>query len=519
MAGGKETPRQKMIGMMYLVLTALLALQVSNAVLDKFMVINATLEQVVKESDIQNSITLGAIEQEVVKSGNRPDHVNLLANAKKVRELTAGIEEEMNALKQKFIDITGGPDPDNPKKIVGAKDYDKVANMMISTEEGPKFEKHLDDYVVELNKIIKASGLEMEEFHQLTRDAKEIDLFKDDPDHANKDFLTLTFESTPTAAGMASVSQMEAEILEYETAILEAMAAKINAVPVKFNIIVPMVKPKSEIVALGDTYEADLFVVASAEGIDPVMEVNGKKLEVKPDEHKIMTGKVSIPATSAGDKTIVTKITMNDSTYEATYHYNVMVPTITVISGGARTLYENCANPLDVQVPMLGASYEPQFSASNARTRGGAKGKVEVIPTSRRRVTLSVSSQGNKVGSVDFDVKRVPQPMIQILDASGKRADNVPNISPGQARSLTVRVLADENFTKECPNDSRYVVSSVRVLVAGSGWKPFNGARATLEGRIAGTVAIEIAGVSRIKYDGSRENVQLDSKFKSVVVQ
>jgi hypothetical protein len=40
MAGGKETPRQKMIGMMYLVLTALLALQVSNAVLEKFAIIN-----------------------------------------------------------------------------------------------------------------------------------------------------------------------------------------------------------------------------------------------------------------------------------------------------------------------------------------------------------------------------------------------------------------------------------------------------------------------------------------------
>jgi hypothetical protein len=43
MAGKKETPRQKMIGMMYLVLTALLALQVSNAVLEKFAIINVTL--------------------------------------------------------------------------------------------------------------------------------------------------------------------------------------------------------------------------------------------------------------------------------------------------------------------------------------------------------------------------------------------------------------------------------------------------------------------------------------------
>jgi hypothetical protein len=45
MAGGKETPRQKMIGMMYLVLTALLALQVSNAVLAKFAMIYETLEE------------------------------------------------------------------------------------------------------------------------------------------------------------------------------------------------------------------------------------------------------------------------------------------------------------------------------------------------------------------------------------------------------------------------------------------------------------------------------------------
>jgi hypothetical protein len=43
MAGGKETPRQKMIGMMYMVLTALLALNVSNSVLEKFAIIDDTL--------------------------------------------------------------------------------------------------------------------------------------------------------------------------------------------------------------------------------------------------------------------------------------------------------------------------------------------------------------------------------------------------------------------------------------------------------------------------------------------
>src|SRR5574343_142168 len=44
MAGGKETPRQKMIGMMYLVLTALLALNVSKAILDAFVAIEENIQ-------------------------------------------------------------------------------------------------------------------------------------------------------------------------------------------------------------------------------------------------------------------------------------------------------------------------------------------------------------------------------------------------------------------------------------------------------------------------------------------
>ena len=55
MAGGKETPRQKMIGMMYLVLTALLALQVSNAVLEKFAIINETLNGLISGEEIRKA--------------------------------------------------------------------------------------------------------------------------------------------------------------------------------------------------------------------------------------------------------------------------------------------------------------------------------------------------------------------------------------------------------------------------------------------------------------------------------
>ena len=72
MAGGKkETPRQRMIGMMYLVLTALLALNVSRSVLEKFVFINSTLEKTVVEGQTKNNETLASIEKQVEDSGNK----------------------------------------------------------------------------------------------------------------------------------------------------------------------------------------------------------------------------------------------------------------------------------------------------------------------------------------------------------------------------------------------------------------------------------------------------------------
>src|SRR6187431_99888 len=106
MAGGKETPRQKMIGMMYLVLTALLALQVSNAVLEKFAIINGTLEELTKATNDKNEQRLAKI----VKDGStsdKPENVKAVNDAKTVRELTKKTLAYLVTVKQKMMDEAG----------------------------------------------------------------------------------------------------------------------------------------------------------------------------------------------------------------------------------------------------------------------------------------------------------------------------------------------------------------------------------------------------------------------------
>jgi gliding motility-associated protein GldM len=120
MSGGKETPRQKMIGMMYLFYTALLALQVSNSVLEKFVFIDKSLSKQVTEISSRNGDIVVRINQAVEERKNRAADIVILNKAKEVREETAKVLKYCKDLKEEMVQITGGYDENG--NIVGVKD-------------------------------------------------------------------------------------------------------------------------------------------------------------------------------------------------------------------------------------------------------------------------------------------------------------------------------------------------------------------------------------------------------------
>src|SRR5215207_3921514 len=157
MAGGKETPRQKMIGMMYLVLTALLALQVSNAVLEKFAIIEVTLVEMISEGNRKNSEALKAIIDEAGKS-SRAEVVHAKENAQKVRELTQTTLANIDKLKARFMEISGSDKID--ERIINDHSS-KVAAMMMTQPEGKAFEDLLNEYVAKLKQLSGLTGKDL----------------------------------------------------------------------------------------------------------------------------------------------------------------------------------------------------------------------------------------------------------------------------------------------------------------------------------------------------------------------
>jgi len=470
MAGGKETPRQKMIGMMYLVLTALLALQVSNAVLEKFAIIYETLEELSGESQKKNGEALQAIIKEAGKS-QKGEVIRARENAEKVRQLTTSTMASINALKVKMKDLSGTQEID--EKLINDHSS-KVATMMMSQPDGKAFEKLLNDYVTQLRGL---TGLTAKELPTIARAPKDIPVFAKDEDHASKDFITFTFENTPVIAALASVTQIQTEILDYESKGLAKLLADAGVGKVSFDNIVPMVRAKESIVAAGATYEADLFISASSSAFVPEMYKDGQKLALFDDPTGVKMGKIKFVAQGGGydkdgfaTKSYKTEIKLPDTTLTEIIQYKVAQPTIKVTTGNAPTLYMNCGNNVTIEVPALGTNYNPSFSPTGAEVRKGDKpGKVVIIP-SQRKIQIGVSNGGTLIGTQPFDVKNVPEPRFVAM-LGNTPVDLRAGIKANQLRQLRIVVEPDENFKEEVPKDARYNIKEMEVIM-GSGPTP-----------------------------------------------
>ncbi len=517
MAGGKETPRQKMIGMMYLVLTALLALNVSVTVLDKFIDINNSLEVSLDAAKEQNNNTISRISNAVEEAGNRAADVAVLDKAKQIKDKTRAMVEELGDYKAKFIEITGGYNEET-NEIAGKTNYDMVGNYMMpeNQDNGVKLQKSLNDYSSALNQIINDPSIT---FDPLALDANDNPNMTD-PNQKNKTWATLEFMETPTPAGLATLSDYQNKVMAYESRALEFLAQKVGAGDLKFDLIQLVALPESKIVAAGAKYKADLIVAASSSAEDPEMTRDGAALTVTNGK-----GQIEFTATpGAYDKDGLVRKTyeatakLKDSVYSNSIEYFVAKPVIQVQSAALSTLYLNCGNKLNVSVPALGTSYNPTFSVTGGTSIASKEiGVVTVVPNAPK-VKLGVSSNGNKIGDVDFDVQRIPSPTVQVYNGA-KPVNKKQGESISALRVLRTAAIAEDNFKKQLPEDSQYKVTQWTIRLA-RGPRPIGQPiRATAEtvnlsqlmndARPGDRLVVEINQVLRRNFRGSTEEVRL----------
>jgi len=487
MAGGKETPRQKMIGMMYLVLTALLALNVSTTVLDKFAFINQSLEQANGETSTRNGQILNGMKKSVKDKGDRPEDLKVIEAADKLRAKTQEVFASLEESKETFIEITGDYEDGHKGDrmyINGKTNYDKVGHYMMPVEEGGEgngtaMKDLLNEYSSFVRNLLEENGAdeaELNRYHELAVDADKDPYFSKDVNQKGKKWSQLQFHDSPTHAALATVSEFQANIIGFETAAMDFLKKRVGLKDLTFDDIRVIVMPESKYVAAGTPYKAQVFIAASSTGLNDkmIMAYNGNEIPVTDG-----IGQLGFTATPGSydkegnaRKEIEATITVpqgggTDTTFRTTTEYFVSKPVIQIQSTSVNALYYNCGNKLDVQVPVLGAAYSPKFTTKGGINIPGSKGKVTIVPKSGK-VVLTVASNGNTIGSREFGVRQIPAPEIIPLTANGKPINLKTGVS-SKASKIYIKPKADQSFAEFLPDDAKFRIAQAEVTLVSGG--------------------------------------------------
>ncbi|MFM7629104.1 MAG: gliding motility protein GldM [Algoriphagus sp.] len=529
MAGAKETPRQRMIGMMYLVLTALLALQVSNQILQKFVLLNDGMERTSKNYVLKNESMVGSIEYTIAQQGNNPKDFPKVDASKKVRAATKEIYEYLEGLKKELIEQSNAKNESGNFVNAALKNTEAAGNMFANQGKGEELKKKLNDYPKAIEGILKGVGITNLTFRPIARDAAEIELFANDLEAKNKSFVALNFVKSPVGAVLAILSQFQNEVLNIESEALTTMANTIGSFYFKADITEAKISAISNVVAAGTKFEGTMFIASSSSSATPTMTLDGRAIPV--DEKGF--GKIEFTATPAGTYDdrglakkllrgeIITNVGGEDKVLPIEYEYYVAQPVIKITSEVVQQLYAGCANDLSIDVPALGNTYAPEFTVTNGDKIKGAKaGQVTIIPNASGKVTIGVSSGGNKIGDETFDIKPVPNPTISVLAANGSELD----ISQAQTTNVLsgVKIVAksDPTFARTMARDANFAVTGGEITLVrnevprGAPVAIGAGLRGLLGSAAAGDIiVIRINQITRTNFRG--EKIPMD--FRGVI--
>jgi gliding motility-associated protein GldM len=305
--GGGGSPRQKMINMMYLVLTALLALNVASDLLASIQIIADSLKNSAKvlaeKNDNLNAAIEDAVKKELSQGNNKNQYLIDLGKEirNKTNEAVKLLETHIDAL---FKENIAGTNPEilktEGKKILMKADeaeqnyrywmgVDDTKNGGRGEGEAKKLREQMLAYVDWANQkyfeLLDKKDQEKPDaknhFKYFCLDPKDDpNVPKNPPDMKSKPWEYYTFHRSPAVANLAILEKMKNDVLVIEAALLELAKGKLKDVTFKIDKLVAFAAPSSKMVVAGMPFEAKLFVTISASQ-DMSPQYSGRELKRK----------------------------------------------------------------------------------------------------------------------------------------------------------------------------------------------------------------------------------------------
>jgi gliding motility-associated protein GldM len=437
MASHRETPRQRMIGMMYLVLTALLALNVSKEVLNAFSVVNEsvllaneTLSRKIRDTftNFEKSYRLNP--GEIGPSWNKANEAHRLS-----LDMIVYIEKMRDELIRKTEKISLDSVKKTPMMLLQNKeDYTTPTTFMMGNSDNGSSGKsgELKKKILEYRKNIL--NLVDPRYRNQIKLGLSTDGHYTDASGQKQSWEVHNFFEIPMAADIPILNKFITDVYNAELDVVNTLYNSLGADDFKYERIEAKIMPKTNYLFTGDQYEAEVIVAAYDTSQSPnVYYMRGvDSLPVsRKDQATLVTSKngrikFSFPASIAGTEKYAGFVSVrNASGIENTYHFHseyvVAKPSLSVSATNMNVLYIGVNNPLSIAVSGIPReNIYPSISCGMLKPNPIKGGWMAIMTDGCKQATITVTAKMNGVmkpmGTESFRVKKLPDPLPYIAN-------------------------------------------------------------------------------------------------------
>ena len=461
----KVSPRQKMINLMYVVLMAMLALNISTEVLNGFSVVEESLNRTTGNSSKENEAIFGELDQMMQKNPQKVKEWFMMAST--VREMSDSLYNYAQSLKVAIVREADGEKGD-PLHIEGKDNLEAASYIMLNPANGQG------------RKLYNAINSYRSRILQFVTDPQQKKIIASNlstivPKHSmGKNWEEYMFENMPVAAAVTLLSKLQSDVRYAEGEVLHSLVANVGLKDLRVNKLQAFVVPSQTRLYPGETMTAQMFMAAVDSTQQPQVYVNGQLIQgnqvtVKagaPGKHtlsgymlmKDMAGNV-LRRNFAQDYWVTggpqPKQYINPSGMQKTPPFDGMA---TIAADLMNVLYAGFDNPITISIPNTSQNdVQATMSGGTLIARGG--GHFIARPSAvGSPVTISVSAKGRKVGAYQFRVRKLPDPSPYIA-MGGDRFKSGPLSKAALMGAPGIHAAIDDGLL-----DIPFTVTSFRVV-------------------------------------------------------
>jgi gliding motility-associated protein GldM len=438
-----KEPRQLMINLMYLVLTALLALNVSAEVMNAFFALDKGLKNSAGIVDKSNNQLMASItkQAEAYKNDNNAKY---RSNAEQAQQVAADFVSYIESIRTDLMAKAQGPseaDPTIPKDI---RNKDLTTRMFVNEGLGAQIQAKIEETrqkflaLADGDKTVEASLPLIVE--ALPAGVK------------SKNWVEYKFKQMPVAAVWPTLGKMQTDAKTSATAVLNYCAVKVGGEDIKFDAFEPAVSAEKSYVIQGEKYVADIYLSAystsAAGGVS--ISAGGQSLAVKDGK-----ARYEVSSSGIGERKYNVSINVKNpltgevKNYSKEFAYEVGQRSVAVSLDKMNVFYIGVDNPISVSAAGVSSNdVRVNGSGGGITLNKTGNGKFNVRVTTPGECTLTVEGGGAKQ-NFTYRVKRIPDPVPRLGGNLANKGGSMPN-GTFKAQGGISAMLENFDFDAKC---------------------------------------------------------------------